>query len=535
MSLIDWWPWRKRQVQNDGARRISGGLRPASGYSRAFMAATSDRLVADMPTWPRALNWDLRLGLGVMRARSRHLFENSDYAKNYGRVLKRNVIGAAGIRLQSKAMTANGRMDDLAVRIIEAKFADWSRRGICTFDGRLSFAALQRLALLQVARDGEVIIQRLRGAEAGNAFGYALQFLAIDRLDERLNIRPDGAAIGGARGAGTVKRAAGTEIRMGVERIPGGAPVAYHLLSYNPADDATLYQLGERAYRRVPASDILHLFLPEDGDQVRGFPWAHTAIRRLQILSGYEEAELTAARMAASKMGFYQETEADADGLGEDQNEKGEPIQDFEPGTFERLPRGLEFQAFDPQHPTTQFGEFVKHVLRGGSAGLGVSYHSASNDLSDANYSSLRQGALDEQYEFESLQSWLIDDLCDVVYRDWLDQAMLAGVLAPLNPSGRQRYQSVKWQPRGFSWVDPEKEINAEEKALALKIRTRTEACADRGRDFEEVLQELQAEERLAAQYGIDLSPPASAPMQPATAPAGKILTASSPVLGAAE
>lgn len=517
MGLADFWPFGRRRVPAPERQRKEPRISAATGeYSRAFMAASPDRLVADMPTFPRSYNFDLQRSLRIMRARSRHLFENSDYAKNYGRVLKRNVVGAQGIRLQARVPTQNGTLDELANRIIEGRFAEWSRKGVCTLDGRLSFAQLQALCVLQTARDGETLLQRIRRAD--NPFGYALHPLPVDKLDENLNVTVD------ASSAGVVKKDTGTEIRMGVERVFGrNEPVAYHLLTVNPADEPRSYRYNNRKYERLPAAEILHLYIQEDADQVRGLPWAHTAIRRLQILSGYEEAELTAARAASSKMGFYKEIEVDADSQGEEKNAAGEPIQDFEPAHFERLPKGLEFQGFDPQHPTTQFGEFIKHVLRGGSAGLGISYHSASNDLSDANYSSLRQGALDEQYEFEMLQKWLSEGLCDPVYRDWLDLALIKDVLKPLRFSSYDRYTAVQWQPRGFSWVDPEKEAKAIEKALELKITTRTQACSERGLDFEEVLQQLQAEEKLAAKYGIDLAP-AKKPAAPA-APADPAAT----------
>jgi capsid protein len=98
------------------------------------------------------------------------------------------------------------------------------------------------------------------------------------------------------------------------------------------------------------------------------------------------------------------------------------------------------------------------------------------------------------------------------VYRDWLEMALLKDVLAPLPAAKFDKFAQVKWQPRGFAWVDPLKEVEAERQSVALRIKSRTEACAERGRDFEEVLQEFKAELDLAKKYGIDLPDPALPP-----------------------
>ena len=57
---------------------------------------------------------------------------------------------------------------------------------------------------------------------------------------------------------------------------------------------------------------MLHVFLPERAHQTRGVPMLATAIGALKMLHGYREAELVAARVAASKMGFI--TSPDGDG-----------------------------------------------------------------------------------------------------------------------------------------------------------------------------------------------------------------------------
>src|SRR3989337_457635 len=114
---------------------------------------------------------------------------------------------------------------------------------------------------------------------------------------------------------------------------------AYEILTKHPGD-ATYCRHG-RTHERIHAEDIIHGFVVERPGQSRGVPWMHTAMTRLNMIAGYEEAELVGARLGASKMGFF--TSPDGDGfMGDDVDDKGSIITDAEPGTFNQLPRGTD-------------------------------------------------------------------------------------------------------------------------------------------------------------------------------------------------
>ena len=99
---------------------------------------------------------------------------------------------------------------------------------------------------------------------------------------------------------------------MGVEVDDFGKAVTYHLLGEHPGDHEFANSYS-RKHVRVPADQMLHVFLPERAHQTRGVPMLATAIGALKMLHGYREAELVAARVAASKMGFI--TSPDGEGL----------------------------------------------------------------------------------------------------------------------------------------------------------------------------------------------------------------------------
>ena len=61
----------------------------------------------------------------------------------------------------------------------------------------------------------------------------------------------------------------------------------------------------------------------------------------------------------------------------------------------------------------------------------------------------------------------------------------------------------MNWQLPGWSWVDPAKDAAASEKNLQLKLVSRTELCAEQGRDFGEVLARLSEEKRMIEEAGL--------------------------------
>lgn len=463
---------------------------------RAFDAANTGRLFSDWLTLTKSADADIRYTLKALRARSRDLAQNNDYARRYLDLVSANVVGAKGIQLQVRAREPDGRLDQVANQQIEAAWHEWGRAGTCTVDGRASWIDAQRLAIESIVRDGEVFV--LFVEDRGNRFGFRLQFIDPDLVDVEHNAELEG----------------GGQIRMGVEVDATGRPVAYHIRTRHPDD----YQHTGRAARveRIAAERVLHLYRADRIGQTRGVPWTASAMTRLKMLGGYEEAELVAARIGASKMGFF--TSETGDEYGADGSEDtGDLRMEVSPGQFEQLPKGVDFKAFDPQHPNAAFKDFEKAMLRGIASGLGVSYTSLANDLEAVSYSSIRQGLLEERDFWRMHQHWLIEHFCQPVYLRWLRQVLATG-MTTLPERKYDKFAATTWVPRGWQWVDPRNEAEAQILAINNGLMTRTQALAERGLDVEDVLRELAAEDELAASVGVVLNPqadPALSPTQP--------------------
>lgn len=421
----------------------------------------------------------------VLVARSREQWSNNDYVRGFVRKVRQNVIGPHGVVLQSKAKLANGKRDANAIAAIEAAWKDWGKLGNCDVTGQLSWRELQCLAVEHAARDGEYIFRKVYGADAG-PYGYALQILD----PQRLPVTYENTRFGDN----------GNFVRQGIEFTRYGKPVAYHFSSTDEWD-AYYYAINGRGFVRIPADEIIHGFVKEMAGQRRGLPWTSTGLFRMHHLQGFEDAAVQNARAGASKMGFVQYRE----GFGPEA-EDGEDVAasiDAEPLSFHELPEGAELVPFDPQYPSGEFAVFQKAMLRGAATGWGVAYNSLANDLEGVNFSSIRDGKVDEREGWKETQQWIIEHLCGIVFSDWLKVSLLSGKIInlkngnPLPATKLSVYLDVHWQGKRWPWIDPKSDATANVTEVRGGFKSVSHVIREQGRDpetvFEEIAQDMEA------------------------------------------
>lgn len=496
--------------------RIFAAIRqrePARRARASYDAGQVSRINAQWGISTGNANRELRSNLVGLRARSRDLERNDPYAKKFLKMVEGNVVGHAGISVQSRASDPGPAPDFKPVQdraansILEREFAAFSRAGQFEVTGKLSRSAFERLLVRTVARDGEVLVKHV--FDPASRCGVRMQILEADWLDETFNADlPNG-----------------NRVVMGVELDPAGRPVAYHLRSVHPGDSKRAS--GERV--RYSADVLKHYFIAERPEQVRGVPWMHAAMSRLYQLGEFDDAAILAARIGADKFMFLEDAEGNAadmaDGtlptgeVGADENRDGALYFNSQKGSIDILPRGTKIAPFDPNYPSDTYGPFVLAALRGIASGFGISYESLSNDRNGVTWTSIRHAVLDERDHWKALQSWLIECYAWDTYTAWLDGALLSPFrpLAYLPPGKRDKFLAPQFHGRRWDWVNPKDDIEAKEKALTLRLTSHRRVLAEQGLDLEEVLAEIQDDVALAASYGIDLDP---APKQAAPAPA---------------
>lgn len=457
-----------------------------------------------------AINRDLLNNLDALRSRSRNARKNDPYATKYAINSGINIVGPNGIRLQSQVVEFDSVVgkyapDTAARKAIEAAWNDWCTK--CDVTGRQDLRAMLTSICESMTTDGEYLVRIVRGRGYGGQHRIALQRIDVDRLDTRHNVTLDN----------------GNRVVMGVELDAFGVPVAYHLFTSHPADYG-----APRVRTRVPAREIIHGYLVWEADQVRGIPWLHSALIGLHHLSEYAISALLNARHGADHFGFFV-TKDGQNPLSGELGDDGEPIIINQPGTYDSLPQGTEFVQNNSRYPEVAFGAFVKTTLQRIATGLGTQYHSISGDLEGVNFSSIRAGLIEERDMWDTRRAWLCSSLLDRIFADWLESSLLAGAITLPNGNALpaykiDRFAAHSWSGRGWAWVNPLQDVEANIQAVRAGFVSPQTIAAQSGSDYSDNIQEIADAAAIAAAAGVNLAaydshPGASSQIQQSTPP----------------
>ena len=413
----------------------------------------------------------------LIKARARYLENNSDIAAAAVGGIVRNVVGT-GIKPQAR--TPNEELNAQ----IESLWSRWTRPENCDVTGQQSFYELQAMILRRQIYDGEIMVKKIISRRK-QGVPFQLQVLLTDLLDSNLLTAPGSQNI----------------IRSGIELDSNLKPLAYWIEKKSP-DGYILYDPD-----RVPARNIIHMWQRRRPDQIRGMSYLTPIITRIKDTGDYLDAETVAAKIAACFSVFIT-SNIGAPGAGRfaKKDAEGKPLQRVRPGMITHLQPGESVETANPSRSVTNAKDFVGVQQRLAGAGLGLSYELMSRDFTKSSFSAARQGMLEDRKTFEPIQQYMIGHFCDVVYKEWMDAAVLSGQLdIPDYWARREEYTAVAWVPPGWSWIDPEKEVNADIKAIQSGGKTLSQWCAERGYDWREQLAQMALEKKTAEALGLIL------------------------------
>lgn len=459
-------------------KKLASWLAPTIATpKRMYSAAIQNRLTADWQALNTSADTEIVTSLRTLRARSRQLIRDNEHGRNAVRIIQNNVVGD-GIGMQAQVKNQRGKLLTTVNDQIEEAWEDWWQdKTQVHVAGLLAGPDIERIIVSNLVENGEAIIRLIRQPFGGGAVPLAIEVIEADRLIDNYSMPTTSS---------------GNHIRMGVEVDRWGRPAAYWMYPTHPGD----YQFSAiqpAAFLRVPAEEIIHLYLVERWPQTRGVPWFAATMKRLNNMGGYEEAEIVAARGAAAIMGFIQSPDTPpSDGL-----ESGKQVMDMAPGQIRHLLPGEQFNGFNPTRPNANMDPFMRLMIRGVAAGVGVSYESLSRDYSQSNYSSARLALLDDRDLWRVLQGWLIRNFRKPLHSEFLKAASLGGTLDISDfYSNLKKYSDVRFKPRGWSWIEPSKEVLAYQMAVRNGFMTVSDVIAltGGGVDAEDVFKHRRAE-----------------------------------------
>lgn len=400
---------------------------------------------------------------------SRDLFRNNAYARRGQTVIANNVVGDGII---PKVTGGSKKAREAMMRVVRSHLDT----AAIDANGRLNLYGLQRLVINAVVSDGEVLIRRRRRlAEDGLALPFQIEVLEADFLAAvKDGLLPSG-----------------NEVREGIEFDQIGRRVAYWLYASHPG---ALNWRTSTDVRRVPASEIIHVYRMDRPGQMRGVSWIAPVALRLQDLGDYQDAQLMRQKIAACFAAFIKSSDNDvgmmtAEGAVAPVTDKFGLSGSIIPGRIQKLDQGDDVVFASPPG-VEAYDEFTRGILREVAAGLDITYEALSGDLAQVNFSSGRMGRMEMD---RSVSAW-----------QWL--MMIPGMMLPLGGWIIEAFDMVNgrsglaldWVPPRRQLIDPAREIGADVDKVKAGFASRQGVIREYGYDPEQVIAEI-AEDQAAA------------------------------------
>lgn len=422
-------------------------------------------------------------GAAVYRARLayvvRDMIRNTPFAARARQVVTNNVVGDGII---PKVIAKEPSVETEAMALVAAHLDTTA----IDADGRNNLYGLQQLALGTVFDSGEVLIRRRRRLMAdGLPLPFQIQILEPDFID--------------ASRSGTLQ--GGNEIRDGIEYDVIGRRVAYYLHSEHPG--ATFRTRMRHQSRRVPASEILHIYRQDRPGQMRGVTWLAPVALSLQDLHDHQDAQLMRQKIAACFAAFRV-----APDDGSDTANVGDTIL---PGRIQNLAPGEDIRFAVPPG-VEAYDEFTKAVLRSAAAGIGVTYEALSGDLSGVNFSSARMGRMEMDRNVSSWQWLLMIPQMMQPIGAWFIEAAGIALARQFKPGDI----TIGWVPPHRALVDPTREIPALRDKVRAGFASRQSVVRELGFDPDEVTREIVRDNETADAHKLSFDSDARAAKAPA-------------------
>ncbi|KYD02646.1 hypothetical protein B4102_0240 [Heyndrickxia sporothermodurans] len=410
----------------------------------------------------------------TVRARGRDLERNSDMQESIIGAFERNVVGT-GFKLQAK--TDDENLNDA----IEELWKEWRKPRNCDVTAQQSFDEMVRMAERRKKIDGGILF--VKRYTKGGVVPFVLQVREVDDLDTMQN-----------------NNSASTRIINGIEYNEYNRPIAYYFKQY----DINGFYSGKS--EKIKADDVIFLWNKKRPSQIREMSDMAPTITRIKDVNSYMEAVSVKERVAACLSVFIKRQNPQPGSIGRTSKSTSNTYdgKTLSPGMISELNPGDDVSVVNPPAQGASAADFVRVQQRLTGSGQGISYEAVARDMSQVNYSSARQGLLEDQKTYAMEQQYLIDHLLSEVYETFLISAVLSGAINIKDFwSDKKKYMKHDWTPPGQKWIDPVKEVNANKTALQTNQATLADIAASSGQDWKEVVDQRAREIEYMKQKGV--------------------------------
>lgn len=460
-----------------GARREA--WRQYLGELRHYDAGVYDRLNSGWMAANQSAEYTDRYSRDIVRARARDLERNSDMMASVIGPFVRNTVGS-GYVLQSTVKKQKLAKD------IEDLWKIWCRKQNCDVTSTQSFSQMMRMAVRRKKVDGGILF--VKRYTSDGILPFSLQIFEVDELDSG-QVAP---------------HKKGNRVVGGIEYTPYNRPVGYWIRRWDvdgmiPMDPTF-----------IPAKDAIFYFSKRRPSQLREMSDMSQTITRIRDANEFMTAVSVKQRIEACFAVFIKKA-LPTSGIGRTGAGATGPRMTYEgktlaPGMIKEMNAGDEVQAVNPQGQATDAASFIKLLQRMIGAGQGISYEATARDMSESNYSSTRQGLIEDSMTYAEEEELLLE-VMDEIFETFIISAVLAGkISAPDFWENKYSYFEHRWVKAPKPWIDPVKESTAQKTAMQTGQKTFKQIAAENGNDWKSQIDDICEVLKYARdKHGVDL------------------------------
>ncbi|MDR0675624.1 MAG: phage portal protein [Elusimicrobiota bacterium] len=493
----------RRKKVSEKAIGIAGNL-----YAPNFFNVFGGSKIKGSLNYPSSIAFDTQ----TLRNRSRKAIFETPQAKSFLRRLTENVVNS-GLTLELSPI-----WDLLDIEIEKQEKNTWIRRveklwkiyadsKDAIYDKKKTLNQSQAIWYQNYLRDGEIFLVLRYSSDLNRLNPLSVQTIAPENIYTPLDY----------------KTKKGNVVIDGIEYSSSGEEIAYFIHD----------SLGN--YKRVLKYDsnnqnrlfVIHSFITEYADQIRGIPFLSGVLHELQKVTDYSLLELQSAIINAILAIYIQPSQnADASlafGTGgavlkekiepqETINEpKNEPKLDKEIFTrggiiLQNLKAGEDVKSFDTKRPNVNFDTFVNSIVKNLSASLSIPVEVLFESF-NANYSASRASLVLFWNNVIMERDNFAVEVLDPIFEAWM---MGEIELGRIEANGferkleRKAWTNNRWIGINQPSIDPLKEANASVVRIQEGLTTREiEAQKYNGTSFDENVEILREENKLLNEVNI--------------------------------
>lgn len=470
---------------------------------------------------------EVRMARGQVIRQARHIERGSEYIRSGIDAKVDMVVGASLTAKASPDWEALGITDpeeQKKVRqSIDRVFREWAEdpRLLQDGEGHYDFGGMMWLAMRQITGpDGECFLVVRYNSRRAERFRHpwATYVTVID--PDRVETPPS--------------QQGNPRVKDGKVFDADGRCLGFYVRKKHPSDemhstsdnDFVLVRREEPSGRPVG----IHWFPKTRPGQIRGLSTLVTVLKQTGMFDQFKDAYLGAA-VINQMLATWIKSELSPKAIGAALAPSTDESVGYDPWTlFNKktdyynkvkmkvngvripvLPPGDEINMSAVNRAIQDPSAFANLFLREFASALGVSFEQISKNFSDANYSAARASLLDVWKGVMKMRHWFGRHVASLVYSAVIEEAIKKGRV--YLPAGAKRFDEARaawtrctWVGPAMPQIDPEKDARAAKELIDAKLESRTFIIAQRGREMENVFEEIAIEREEAENHGYSLN-----------------------------